>query len=121
MTRVIIAGSRKFDNYELLREKCDKIIPEEAEIISGGCRGADFLGERYALERGYPLVVFPADWKKFGNRAGPLRNGQMAAYAKKADKGILIAFPIGESRGTRNMINQAKEHGLDVYVIEGQT
>ena len=73
--------------------------------------GADALGERYARDRGYALKVFPAEWKKWGRAAGPIRNAQMADYAD-----ALIAFWDGESSGTRDMIRKAEEKGLKVYV-----
>ena len=53
------------------------------------------LGEQYAKEHGIPLVLFPADWDRYGKRAGYIRNDKMARYASEKD-GILIAFPVGE-------------------------
>lgn len=122
MTRVIIAGSRKFNDQDLFDNSVhDALIgydSDELEIISGGCSGADRMGEEYAEEWDLKCTVFHADWDKYGKAAGPIRNEQMAKYASEADEGILIAFPIGESRGTRNMIKLAKQYGLKVEVIE---
>ena len=55
--RVIIAGSVSFQDYDLLRTKCDAILSEKQRthnvvVISGTARGADRLGERYAREKG---------------------------------------------------------------------
>lgn len=113
--RVIIAGGRAFDDYDLLCSKCDTVLSEQSdiEIVSGTARGADTLGERYANERGYRIKQFPADWNKYGKRAGYLRNEQMALYAD-----ALIAFWDGESKGTKHMIELAKKHGLKVKVIQ---
>lgn len=115
--RVIIAGCRDFNDYPLLCEKCDKILGNKRNthnviVISGCARGADYLGERYAKERGYQTRLFPADWERDGNSAGPKRNARMAANAD-----ALIAFWDGESRGTRNMIDNARSRGLLVRVI----
>jgi hypothetical protein len=41
----------------------------------------------------------------------------MAEYAAQSDKGVLFAFWDGKSRGTKNMINIAKQYGLDVHII----
>ena len=103
--KVIIAGSRLFKDYELLRQKCDQALLNklDVEIVSGGCEGADKLGERYAVERGCSIKEMPADWKKHGKSAGPIRNEQMAKYAD-----ALIAFWDGKSKGTKNMIDLAK-------------
>ena len=113
MYKVIIAGSRDFTDYELLCSFADQTLAgaEDVEIVSGGARGADALGERYARERGRRLKVFPADWKKWGAAAGPIRNAEMAAYAD-----ALIAFWDGRSAGTRDMIRKAEDRGLRVQV-----
>lgn len=114
--RVIIAGCRDFNDYELLKEKCDYFLQDEKKedvvIISGHVSGADALGERYAQERGFQLETFPADWKAHGRAAGPIRNARMASAAN-----ALIAFWDGKSRGTKNMIETAKNHNLKVVVV----
>ena len=109
--RVVIAGGRKFDNYELLREICDGVIPVTPEIVSGGARGTDKLGERYAKEKGFDLKLFPAEWDKHGKGAGHIRNRQMAEYGD-----MLIAFWDGESKGTKNMIETSMKLGLKVLI-----
>lgn len=112
--KVIIAGGRDFNNYELLKEKCNKILinKSDIEIVSGGADGADRLGESYAKDMGYPIKYFPADWKKYGNAAGPIRNKQMAEYADS-----LIVFWDWQSKGTKNMIKNAQDIGLQVRII----
>ena len=114
--RVIIEGCRDFDDYELLKEKCDYFLQDEKKedvvIISGHASGADALGERYAQERGFQLETFPADWKAHGRAAGPIRNARMASAAN-----ALIAFWDGKSRVTKNMIETAKNHNLKVVVV----
>jgi len=81
--KVIIAGGRTFDNYELLKDSCDKILSRQTniEIVSGTAGGADKLGERYANEKGYVLHQFPANWDKHGKSAGYIRNELMAKFA----------------------------------------
>lgn len=114
--RVIIAGCREFADYELLKEKCDFYLQnnkkEDIVIVTGHAPGADALGERYAQERGFLLETYPADWKAHGRAAGPIRNARMASAANS-----LIAFWDGKSRGTKNMIETAKNHNLKVVVV----
>ena len=123
ITRIIIAGSREFNDYRKMVTKLDELgihllaTMDDIEIVSGHCSGADICGEKFAKAYNYPLKIFPADWDKYGKAAGPIRNEQMAKYAAEADRGMLIAFPIGESKGTRNMIKLAKQYGLEVSVI----
>lgn len=115
--RVIIAGGRDFNNYALLKNKCDNILAEKATthhiiIVSGAARGADSLGEKYAQEHSYIIKKYPADWNTHGKAAGPIRNAQMANSAD-----ALIAFWDGKSHGTKSMINIARSKGLFVRVI----
>ena len=112
--KVIIAGGRHFDNYDLLCRKADKILSRqgEVEIVSGAAKGADKLGERYAEERGYKITRFPADWGTFGNSAGYRRNVEMAVYGD-----ALIAFWDGVSKGTAHMIDIARTHSLLVRIV----
>lgn len=114
--RVIIAGGRYFNNYKMLCDYCDKMLSEKAKtheiiIISGHCHGADVLGEEYARSRRYGCSIYPAKWSELGLGAGILRNRQMAENAD-----ALIAFHNGVSRGTKNMIETARELGLLVRV-----
>ena len=124
MTRIIIAGSRQFNGYHNMLTELDNLgihlinSINPIEIVSGHASGADTLGERFAKAYHYPLKIFPAEWDKYGRAAGPIRNEQMAKYAAEADRGMLIAFPIGESKGTRNMIKLAQQYGLEICVIE---
>ena len=118
--RVIIAGSRDFSDYNILREQCNAVLADKSQthqiiIVSGAARGADRLGEQYAAERGYAISRKPADWNKYGRAAGPIRNEEMA---KEAD--ALIAFWDGESRGTKNMIELASKHHLESIIIWSQ-
>lgn len=118
--RIIIAGSRDFNNYELLRKvlskHLSKINRNQIEIISGGARGADTLGETFARRNDLKLTRFPADWDTYGKSAGFRRNAEMAKYAAE-EQGMVFAFWDGQSKGTKHMIELGKNVGLSVYVI----
>lgn len=123
MYRIIIAGSRTFNDYELLEESLNEYIADafqkkvdSIEIISGTAKGADSLGEKYAIEHNYLIKRFSADWDKYGKSAGYIRNEKMADYASK-EKGVLFAFWDAKSKGTKNMINIAKKYKLDVNIV----
>lgn len=122
--RVIIAGSREMADYKAARKAIDEVFSEIGGgapvcVVSGHCRGADILGERYAREHGLELAVFPAEWNRFGRRAGFIRNTQMAEFAsEEGSEGALIAFWDGESRGTKMMIGIAEKKGIDTYVFD---
>ena len=115
--RVIIAGCRDFDNYELLKERCELFLRDKTEthnviIVSCHAPGADAMGERFAKEHVLPCEIHPADWAKYGRSAGPIRNAEMASCSD-----ALIAFWDGQNPGTRSMIELARKKGLQVAVV----
>lgn len=116
MIRIIIAGGRDFDDYVYLDKCCRKVCLEmksdSIEIISGKALGADRLGEKFANAHNLNLVEFPAEWHKYGVAAGPIRNCEMAKYAKET-KAILCAFWDGSSSGTKHMITTAMKNKFD--------
>lgn len=123
--RIIIAGSRDFNDFEMLFKNVETIQNEiitkrndisEVVIISGTARGADKLGELYAERTNLKIKRFPADWNNLGKRAGYVRNAEMAKYAVK-EVGVLIAFWDGISKGTKHMIDLAKRYDLEVHVV----
>lgn len=132
--KIIIAGSRSIRSYVdvmlAMNEALHKwglpdVEPRAlpfliSEVVSGGARGVDELGERWATTRFIPVKRFPADWKSYGNRAGPIRNRAMAEYvfehSSPYNMGGLVAVWDGRSRGTADMIQTAQELGLRVHV-----
>lgn len=117
--RIIIAGSRTITDYKKFKYHCLKALEKykdyDITIVSGGAKGVDKLGERLAKEEGYRLSVYPANWEKYGKKAGYIRNIEMA---KNAD--ALIAVWDGKSKGTAHMIDIAKQYGLLTYIIRTQ-
>jgi len=113
---IIIAGTRKFNDYDLLVREVDKYIDDNniknVTIYTGDARGADKLGNKYAKQKKYELVKFPADWDKYGMSAGYIRNAEMSKDATD-----LVAFWDGKSKGTKNMIDIAKKKKIKVKVV----
>jgi hypothetical protein len=109
--KTIIAGSRGIHSFSLVRQIIASCGWTPTLIISGGARGVDKLAEKYADLYNIPVKVFPADWNKYGNSAGYIRNKEMAEHAE-----ALIAIWDGESKGTKHMINIAKKKGLICYI-----
>lgn len=107
--RVIVAGSRSLgyaDTYQAL-EECGLDI---TSIVDGMCPyGPDFYALWWAEERGIPVIPYPAEWLRYGKRAGPLRNEQMARDSG-ADACLVVWD--GESRGSANMVEMAEKYGV---------
>lgn len=111
--KVIIAGSRDFIDRTTIRQciEASGIVGQITELVHGGCRGVDSVAHDL-FEGVVPIKVFPADWKKHGKAAGPIRNQQMAEYA---DALIAIARP--KSRGTGHMVSMMKRFRKPCYVF----
>lgn len=112
--RLVVAGSRGFDSYERLSAELDKYLAGRSNvtIVSGTARGADRLGEQYALEHGYKIEQVPAQWAKYHQGAGPIRNKQMV---KTAD--AVLVFWDNESSGTRNIIECARAENIPCKIV----
>src|SRR5688500_10716758 len=129
--KIVIAGSRSINDYNLLKKVMVKsnAFSKVTEVVSGGARGVDKLGERWAKEHKVKLTVMPALWHKldvpgavvdvrpgqedgyYNSRAGIQRNEEMAQYADAA-----VILWDGVSNGTRHMVNYMKKLGKKVYV-----
>lgn len=89
-------------------------------LLVGDCRGADQMVATQAKTMGYKVEVFKADWKRWGNGAGPLRNGTMISrgldWRGAGARVETVAFhdDIEHSRGTKNCVTQAHEAGITV-------
>lgn len=117
--RVIIAGSRNLTDMALVTRAIKESGFDITEVVGGKARGIDELGEQWAYENDIPFTGKPANWDAFGKSAGFRRNKEMAEYvASDSLQGGLIAIWDGHSRGTKSMIQLAKQHKLAVYVLE---
>ena len=110
--KIIIAGSRTIINMNLLI-KAIKLssfeITSTDEIVSGGARGIDSLGEKYAKQHNIKLTIFKPNWDKYGIKGGVIRNTQMSRYADCA-----IVVHCG-SKGSIDMINKMKKLNKPVF------
>ena len=111
--KVVIAGSRTITDYEILLDAMSQVDWVITEVVSGLATGVDTLGMRWAKEKNIPVKEFRAEWELHGKAAGPIRNSQMAKYAD-----AVIVIWDGESRGSKNMIEEAKGHGLELKVFD---
>lgn len=111
--KVIIAGCRHITDLFPVLEAIQRAPfgSEITEVVCGGAIGVDGLGAAWAQDRGIPVKWFRAHWNIHGKAAGPMRNREMAEYADG-----LIAVWDSKSRGTKNMIHEAKKRGLRVFV-----
>lgn len=109
--KTIIAGCRDISDFLAVETAANESHFDITEVVSGGADGVDTNAIDWAIKRGIPYRVFEADWKKHGKAAGPIRNGQMAKYAE-----ALVLVWDGESRGSFDMLKQAFENKLKIFV-----
>ena len=97
---IIVCGGRDYENYGYLSRVLDLLHSKIGikELHHGDARGADRLAGHWARENGIPEIRHPADWKRDGRAAGPIRNERMLKAAKPTR---VIAFPGGN--GTAHM------------------
>lgn len=88
-----------------------KLIPESG-IVTGDAQGADRAAREFAAECSLPLMVFEADWNKYGKAAGPTRNTQIVNRCVS-----MICFWDGASVGTLNALSQAAKAGKSVRIV----
>lgn len=87
-------------------DRCHKKTPVTV-LIQGGAPGADYMAKVWAQENGIKVIEYLANWKKYGKKAGPLRNAQMIEHGSPE---LCIGFPGGG--GTRDMLNRAIETNI---------
>lgn len=113
--KVIIAGSRQIEDYDIVVRAVQASEFHVTEVVSGMARGVDRLGLKYAKHYNLSAKHVPADWQKHGKAAGFIRNVEMAEYAD-----ALIAVWDGKSHGTAHMIAEARKRGLKVFVFSAE-
>lgn len=123
MRRILVCGSRTFTDGRIIRVVLGGVrltvdFNEEIVVIHGDAKGADHLGRDWAVAIGYTHEPYPADWDRYGKRAGYERNHQMLVEGKPD---LVLAFvdkPLAESKGTAMMVGLARRAGVKTYVIE---
>ena len=112
--KILVCGGRDFDNRDLLFDTLNKLDPES--VVCGGATGADDIAADWADWKRRIYHVYPANWRKWGGPAGPIRNKFMLL---RENPDLVLAFPGG--RGTSNMISTAEKYGHKVQIVEEKT
>lgn len=118
MVKIAIVGSRDFNDFETMDEIVRKnhierleIPASEVIIVSRGANGADKLAEKLAKLNKYRMIIFCAEWEKYGRKAGMMRNQHIVENSD-----IVFAFWDGKSPGTANSIQRARKIGKPLHV-----
>jgi hypothetical protein len=119
MPRILVTGSRHWPNQQAVWDALDRAAtghePDTLTIVHGNCpSGADLHAAKWAHARRIKTDPYVANWTLHGRVAGPLRNRQMV----ESGADLCLAFPYGESRGTRGCMQLAEAAGIPVEVVE---
>src|SRR6266576_864952 len=109
--RTILCGSRSAWSYEMMDRAIEKSGFDITSVVCGMAEGADSVGWAWAFLNGIPIDEHPAQWKRFGRSAGPIRNLQMLHVAD-----AVVAIWDGESPGTKDTIKGASRLGIPCFV-----
>lgn len=114
MKKLIIAGTRDLiPSVELMKQLLEFFqLNDVTEIVSGGATGVDTQAIELAKHLDIPYTVFPAEWEKHGNVAGPMRNKEMASYSD-----ALLLIWNGKSPGSKNMKDQISRANKPLYEV----
>jgi hypothetical protein len=112
--KVLVCGDRYWNNRILFWVRLTQ-LPEGTVIIHGNAAGADTLAADVAKRHGFEVIAFPADWKRYGRAAGPIRNRQM--LDEKPDLVIAFHNNLSKSKGTKDCVEEAERRGIDIEII----
>lgn len=120
---IVFSGDRYWDKQPDAIQSINDVLDtldKDCVIIHGGCKGLDLMVDRCAKEKGFTIVSCPADWKKDGIKAGPIRNSSMLNDYNPRQV-FCYHNDIKSSKGTKDMLNKCvirskklmKEHGVE--------
>jgi len=116
--RVLVCGSRDWTARNYLFGALDFLnaTGKVTCVIEGEAPGADTFARQWAMDRNIPFDAFEAHWEDYGRAAGPIRNTEMILVGKPE---LVVAFTrdLSNSRGTANMVAQARTKGIPVIVL----
>lgn len=113
--RVLVCGGRDYRDRKTLRDVLDGFHAATpfSSVIHGDAPGADTLAGMWALQHDILVEVYPAEWRRYGRSAGPIRNEKML---REGRPDLVVAFPGG--RGTADMVRRAQKAGVRVEKVE---
>lgn len=114
--RVLVCGGRDFDDKTAVSTALDDLRMQAGLdaliVIQGGATGTDKLARDWCSANHVEYINVPADWKKHGKAAGPIRNQKML---DEQWPDLVLAFPGGN--GTADMMRRAESAGVPVHQV----
>jgi hypothetical protein len=116
--KLLVCGSRTWFQRPPIYRELSKFQPGTV-VIHGNAIGADAIADNVARALRFIVRPYPAAWKAFGNKAGPLRNREMLIkeHLNEEPIDLVLAFAqdFSQSRGTQDMVQLAERVGITVH------
>lgn len=113
----LVTGGRSITDVSLIEEHLDTMFKKYGKpevLIHGDCSGVDKISGSWAEKNKITVKTFPAEWKRYGRAAGPIRNRQMADECSKED--LCVSVWNGSSSGTKDMLGVCEKKGMKTEV-----
>lgn len=110
--RILVTGSRDWKDTKTIYRALDKYLycGEVITVVHGAAQGADTIAGYWAFMTGQVEEKHPANWDKYGRRAGYVRNAEMV----DSNPDVCLAFIKNNSRGATMCAELAEKAGIDV-------
>lgn len=116
MLRILVTASRNWDNPQQIRDMLNYVRGDLKIIIvvHGHCpTGGDRMADEIGIEYGWIVERHPANWAKYGKRAGFIRNSDMV----KSGADVCLAFIKNNSKGATMCADLAERAGIPTFRI----
>lgn len=121
---ILVCGDRNWTNRERMISILSQFKHQNITIVEGEAIGADLMAREVCLDMGIDVIGVPANWNRYHRAAGPIRNAKMLDISfQNKSLTLIIAFhnDIKNSKGTKNMINQALDRNLQIMLVTDTT
>lgn len=115
--RVVVAGSRDGVSEKLVRDTIVDILKKHpgVTVVTGGARGVDTIAHIHAKSLGATTEVYPADWTRYGNSAGFVRNELMVNLPDVVL--VVCIYPGYRTSGTSHTASLARRKNIEVTEV----
>lgn len=122
MRTVLCTGSRGWESFSLIHDALFSVRKPFRIVVGDAKDGADPMFWRAAEKLGIPRLRYNAQWNLYGKSAGNKRNTQMLdvlRYLRSRGEEHLFVLAAwdGQSRGTLDMMDQARLAKFEVWQI----
>jgi hypothetical protein len=116
---ILVTGARDWNDAALVANTLRPYAEPNTVLIHGDCIGLDRIAASVGGQLGFQIEPHPANWKKYGRAAGPVRNKEMIDRLLRYKIRYMFAFHdcIEKSKGTKNCVHQAKRMGVTATIV----